>query len=118
MSFISVTKQGNPVSYNTQYIVAIGKTDEGTILVFHDNSSTSIIEEPYNEVIKQITKEELFEPVKHGHWIYKELWEDLDNRNFKGYTCSCCNEEYEDYLFDSYELNYCPNCGAKMDKKV
>ena len=55
------------------------------------------------------------EPVRHGHWIYKELWEDLDNRNFKGYTCSCCNEEYEDYLFDSYELNYCPNCGAKMD---
>ena len=55
-------------------------------------------------------------PIRYGHWIYKELWEDLDNRNFKGYICSCCNEEYEDYLFDIYELNYCLNCGAKMDE--
>ena len=40
------------------------------------------------------------EPVRHGHW------EDSSN----GWTCSICNRDV------SRDYNYCPNCGAKMDK--
>ena len=53
MRFISLTKKGNPVSYNTKYIVAIAKTYKGTVLIFHDNSSVTI-EETYDAVMKQI----------------------------------------------------------------
>ncbi len=41
------------------------------------------------------------EPVKHGHWVTRGMFD----------FCSCCDEMYE---YGSQ--NYCPNCGAKMDK--
>lgn len=53
------------------------------------------------------------EPVRHGKWI-----------NDKGlYKCSVCNNLWahwwvvacpEDRMYK--EMNYCPNCGAKMDE--
>jgi len=51
------------------------------------------------------------EPVKHGKWIDEgnDYWH-----------CSECNH---DWYFDEYipiadfDMNYCPNCGAKMDKE-
>lgn len=59
-------------------------------------------------------------PVKHGHWIgvSQTKFEKLlfPSRVFK---CSIC----ENYLdFDGVNAgrgsaNYCPNCGAKMDKE-
>ena len=44
------------------------------------------------------------EPVRHGQWewdgyVYDMLWRCSE--------CSCLNE---------YDSNYCPECGAKMDK--
>lgn len=59
------------------------------------------------------------EPVKRGRWI-KHRIEKYDNygnyTNAPGPTvCSCCN-------FSSYGIaeiyNFCPQCGAKMDKEV
>lgn len=52
------------------------------------------------------------QPVKHGRWI---TWDD------SGFTkCSCCNSEY--YIADLQTVgdsegfvNFCPNCGARMD---
>lgn len=38
---------------------------------------------------------------KTGHWI--------DSSN--GWMCSECNND------NTYDTNYCPNCGAKMDKE-
>ena len=57
------------------------------------------------------------QPVKHGQWITSEITTD------SGYTnCSCCHSEY--YIGDLLNVEgdndfvmYCPNCGAKMDKK-
>lgn len=49
--------------------------------------------------------------VKHGEW--------LSNAQTDEYICSECDgiapvdSEKEEF----YESNYCPNCGAKMDKK-
>lgn len=59
------------------------------------------------------------EPVRHGRWIQSTEecgWSELE--------CAECSECAEDYVLDEwgYEdfskfMNYCPNCGAKMDKE-
>lgn len=50
--------------------------------------------------------------VKHGKWLYEN------------YECSLCGESLSSIMdSDSYfsvgfnGCNYCPNCGAKMDKE-
>lgn len=55
------------------------------------------------------------QPVKHGRWICNE------ELYYNGMTkCSCCNEEYytediQNLQEDLRTVNYCPNCGARMD---
>ena len=49
------------------------------------------------------------EPVKHGYWVTK--WNQYDKDGYVIRTigrCSCCNQ-YSDVL------DYCGNCGAKME---
>lgn len=48
------------------------------------------------------------EPIRHGHWIYREYGYPLAH-NF--YTCSVCGSS-RGLNID----NYCPHCGAKMDE--
>ena len=43
------------------------------------------------------------QPIRHGRWI-----NDGDCM-----LCSCCNYAYNSWFMGS---NYCPNCGARMDK--
>ena len=46
-----------------------------------------------------------FAQVRHGRWVLV----DTDSEQF--FICSECeNKEY-------WEIDYCPNCGAKMDKE-
>lgn len=48
-------------------------------------------------------------PVRHGKWIYR----DTDGKCrpwWEKYTCSVCGE-------NTYNTNYCPHCGAKMDEE-
>lgn len=49
--------------------------------------------------------------IQHGHWIpqYPE------DKNCGLVKCSCCNYEYSDLIEC---LNYCGNCGAKMDEAM
>ena len=67
------------------------------------------------------------EPVKHGHWEWFEEWlpstpdhpaecEDC------GWRCSECKTALEDIVGGYWDdidiepmINYCPNCGTKMD---
>ena len=42
------------------------------------------------------------EPVRHGHW------------EGKTYKCSLCGK-WVDPLQGDADMNYCPNCGARMD---
>lgn len=44
------------------------------------------------------------QPVRHGQWIPVDEMEDA-------FDCSECD------AMVSKRLNYCPNCGAKMDKE-
>ena len=57
-----------------------------------------------DEVIARL-KSEGWAPVKHGHWI--ELW--------TGYKCSECARVLIIAPIAPFG-NYCPYCGAKMDK--
>lgn len=51
------------------------------------------------------------EPVRHGHWIFEEYPD-----GYYHSQCSLCNSWFVgDAFLNPY--NYCPNCGAKMDKE-
>ncbi len=50
------------------------------------------------------------EPVRHGRW---SLAEDGD-----GVVCSCCGKDFCNLVYETDDFNYCPNCGAKMDKEA
>lgn len=65
-------------------------------------------------ILKQPTAD--VQEVKHGKWIDERL----DKfRKWKS-TCSVCGwygvSNYDSYV-DIYDFEYCPNCGAKMDKE-
>ena len=55
------------------------------------------------------------QPIRHGQWVCNE------ELYYNGMTkCSCCNEEYytediQNLQGDLRTVNYCPNCGARMD---
>ena len=49
------------------------------------------------------------EPVRHGRW------EKADNLKPK---CSVCGEFHLYSWTDHKKCNFCPNCGAKMDKEI
>lgn len=51
------------------------------------------------------------EPVRHGWWIYKGV-----RGRFPVCECSVCgNAENADWAVLGDNVNYCPNCGARMD---
>ena len=51
------------------------------------------------------------EPVRHGRWILRNV---ISMPYKIAHECSCCREWG---YFATFEKNYCPNCGAKMDGK-
>ena len=85
------------------------------------------------DAIEQIDKNlKDWAPVRHGNWMYKykvrggtqnhtgeDIWGNV-------YTIQCDErrEEYEPYCSECHKLNdgssldWCPNCGAKMDKEA
>lgn len=51
------------------------------------------------------------EPVRHGKWIKADS-QQYFRKHYPCFTCSECG-----YRKDSQKKwNYCPNCGARMDK--
>ena len=53
-------------------------------------------------------------PVRHAHWIIKQLeWDFGDPPNdYIDYTCSNCKIRLDN------DTLFCPYCGAKMDEEV
>ena len=48
-------------------------------------------------------------PVRHGWWVHEHISE-----GYAWVMCSECEEVIHKILINK-RLNYCPNCGAKMD---
>ena len=69
--------------------------DSGDIRYGIDIATSMVIEQPTADVVE----------VKHGEWICLEQEIGL-------YECSLCNHK----MLRS-KSNFCPNCGAKMDKR-
>ena len=70
---------------------------------------------PYKASVKRVIEQQpTVDPVVHGRWIgYHEAdfgWDEY------GVRCSNCEFEVEDRDV-KFSMNYCPNCGAKMDLK-
>lgn len=63
------------------------------------------------------------QPVKPGHWIDKGVLENYPRPGINVYHLLCCSEcgalhRVRPYFEGGWiNANYCPNCGAKMDKK-
>ena len=62
-------------------------------------------------------------PIKTGHWI-DDNENEIDAQYGKHiYRCSECNKYANDFVggiedwWDLEKPNYCPNCGAKMEKE-
>ena len=51
-----------------------------------------------------------FKEVKHGHWIYDRTYYEADEC-----YCSICNQLMT--IIKDVRMNYCPRCGARMDKE-
>ena len=52
--------------------------------------------------------------VRHGKWVHSEIEDDDWGRTFHKWTCSVCGYSV---AHNPTGENYCPNCGAKMDKE-
>ena len=71
-----------------------------------------IFEDDFKRAIKKIPKGIIVDvsPIRHGRWI--DAYPDIEpNPMFMYGICSECG--FEQGI--SKYLNYCPNCGAKMD---
>lgn len=73
-------------------------------IVREDEKATAIL-----KAIRQIDDGEELAPVKHGQWVQKPQM--YRHPNAKNYYCSECREE------TAACGNYCPCCGARMDKE-
>lgn len=63
-----------------------------------------------DDVEKIIKAAPINEPVKHGRWIQISDYDSDDNANF---MCSLC--KYGDTHAKNAVVNYCWQCGARMD---
>lgn len=58
------------------------------------------------------------EQVRHGRWVgYPECLKYTNAYSDDHIVCSVCEECYSILDNDCGRFNYCPNCGARMDKK-
>ena len=64
-----------------------------------------------NRNIKQLPTADVQE-VRHGSW--KPCFDDW-RKQIEGDECSACG--FQHYGTNIRNYNYCPNCGAKMDKE-
>ena len=59
------------------------------------------------------------EPVKHGHWKKSKGYERPTENGFvhdDRYVCDCCG--WGCCCETKLDFNFCPNCGAKMDRSM
>lgn len=81
--------------------------------IWMGNSDSIVLRSYAAEMVNVIPSADVVE-VKHGKWI------EYPHFNFEGsysganYKCSNC---HFDDIYDLEDMNYCPNCGAKMDGK-
>lgn len=112
---------GNFVRFVVEDIMR-GKEERWGDEVSEDNQDIVIADEAYAEYKanpKTYTLDEIIEKrptaEKRGRWIKRSL---KDWSGGGATICSKCNTGYSFGAFlDVEDFNYCPNCGARMDKE-
>jgi hypothetical protein len=61
-----------------------------------------------DDILEMVDNMPSAEPVRHGKWI--------GYAGTIGNECSVCGK-WIDVLQGTAEMNYCPNCGARMDQE-
>lgn len=111
-SFARIVVEGTPEKpyYNIEYFDPMDKE-------YHIGFGSYCLDNVFNWLAEEfeITEPRTdVEPVRYGKWVHSEIEDDDWGRTFHEWTCSVCG--YSVGLNPTGE-NYCPNCGAKMDKE-
>ena len=86
-------------------VLEMPETEYVDVRIFRDGTATIATgTKPYYRELKA-------EPVRHGEWISKMVTRDGE---YAGWICSNCG--YFTANSKACFYNYCPNCGARMDK--
>ena len=73
---------------------------------------TDMSDDDYDFIERLINSQQTIIPIQHAHWIK----ENVENITFFQYRLFCSNCKGQSPL--SFNYNYCPYCGAKMDEKT
>ena len=87
---------------------------------YHPYSKSNNI--PITELYDILEQLPTIDPVKHGKWIERKVTHE-DNRrstiiaDWQSAKCSNCGKHHTTpYLYYFFNDNYCPNCGATMER--
>ena len=90
-----------------------GGYDSGLVLDTIDNAPTVETLKDITEVHCDITEEQLLNALRpQGEWIFLKANEEQTD----GYECSVCKATFHTRVPYFSEFNFCPNCGADMQK--
>lgn len=85
---------------------AFAEVDKGDLLVGNNA-------EWAKEIIDRTPREDVA-PVVHGQWVHTSIEDDDWGGTYHKWSCSACGWSTGQNPLGN---NYCPNCGAKMDKE-
>ena len=72
----------------------------------------------FDDAVNKIIKTPIIAPLKHGRWIeYPDVLQFPDVLDESYIGCSQCKNVFSVIDNCTERFNYCPNCGAKMDKE-
>ena len=74
---------------------------------YHPYIATRAIQ--FDQAIRKLPSAE---PVRHGKWIKADS-QQYFRKHYPAFTCSECGKRKD----SQKTWNYCPNCGARMDKE-
>ena len=79
--------------------------------VYYDTPDIDLSGEKFEDAILKIQAADVAS-VRHGRWVHEHISE-----GYAWVICSECEAVIHKILINK-RLNYCPNCGAKMDGGV
>lgn len=72
-----------------------------------------LVSELNDKIVESIREKNVdVAPVRHGWWKHERL-PSTSGGSYAVIRCSVC-----EYQYPMTETNYCPSCGAKMDKEI
>ena len=75
--------------------------------VYYDTPDINLSGEKFEAAILKIPVADVA-PVRHGRW-------DMNSDRPANLICTHCDVGFDVLKHEAKDVNYCPNCGAKMD---